>query len=212
MEYPTGGEGVLLPNTVRTHDLNRDTTETEWAMTFSDCGEAHEQVPDPQPPALVLPTWAVRFKLALAAPIDTSTAAAGDAIHARLLESIIGPSGEVAAPAGAMLTGRILRMEHHLHKLEYKTPGTIIVTSGGRYFFLIWMDFGRIEAKGAVLSIRARLICGQALDSTHPCPFATMSDQIWDRALAFGNNSVSGNIVVPAGYTSTWVTGDPSLQ
>jgi hypothetical protein len=103
-------------------------------------------------------------------------------------------------------------MEHQLHKLEYKTPGSIIVTSGGRYFFLIWMDFDRIEAKGAVSSIRARLICGQALDRTHPCPYATMSDQPWDRALPFGNNSVNGNVVVPAGYASTWMTGDPSLK
>lgn len=212
MEYPPGGEGVLLPSMARTHSLNRDTTETDWDTKFSDCREAQEQVPERQPPALVPPTWAVRFKLVLAAPIDTSTAAAGDVIHAKLLESIIGPSGEVLAPAGATLTGRILRMEHQLHKLEYKTPGSIIVTSGGRYFFLIWMDFDRIEAKGAVSSIRARLICGQALDRTHPCPYATMSDQPWDRALPFGNNSVNGNVVVPAGYASTWMTGDPSLK
>jgi len=39
-----------------------------------------------------------------------------------------------------------------------------------------------------------------------------MSDQPWDRALAFGNSAVNGNIVVPAGYTSTWTTGDPSLN
>ncbi len=103
-------------------------------------------------------------------------------------------------------------MEHHLHKLEYKTSGTIVVTSGGRYFFLIWMDFDRIEARGVVSSIRARLMCGEPLDEKHRCPFATMSDQPWDRALPFGNNSVNGNIVVPAGYTSTWVTGDPALK
>jgi hypothetical protein len=212
MEYPSGAEGVLLPSTAQTHTLSRDTTETEWATTFSDCGEAHAQVPERQPPALVPPNWAVKFKLVLTAPIDTSTAAAGDVVRARLLESIIGPTAEVAAPTGAMLTGRILRMEHRLHKLEFKTPGTIVVTTGGRYFFLIWMDFDRIEANGVISSIRARLLCGEALDSAHPCPFATMSDQPWDRALAFGNSAVNGNIVVPAGYTSTWTTGDPSLN
>lgn len=212
LEYPPGGEGVLLPSTARTHHLNHDTTETDWDTKFSECGEAHEQVVERQPPALLPSTWAVQFKLAVTAPIDTSMAAAGDVVHARLLESIIGPSGEVAAPAGAMLTGRILRMEHYLHKLEYKTPGSIVVTSGGRYFFLIWIDFDRVEARGGVSSIRARLMCGEPLDHEHPCPFATMSDQTWDRALAFGKNSVDGNVVVPAGYTSTWVTGDPSAK
>ena len=211
-EYPQGGKGVLLPSTAKTSTLNRNATETEWATTFSDCHEAQEQVSERQPPALFPPTWAVPFKLALTAPIDTSTAAAGDVVHARLLESIIGPSAEVAAPAGATFTGRIMSMEHHLHKLDYKTPGSLIVTPGGRYFFLIWMDFDRVEAKGGVSSIRARLMCGEPLNSKYRCPFATMSDQPWDRALPFGNNSVEGNIVVPAEYTSTWVTGDPSLK
>jgi hypothetical protein len=209
MEYPPGGEGVLLPSTARTHALNRDTTEADWVTTLSDCREEHEPVPARQPPARFPPTWAVPFELALTAPINTSTAAAGDVIQARLLKPILGPSPEVLVPAGATFTGRILRMEHRLHRLDYKTPGTQVVTTGGRYFFLIWMDFDRVEAKGVVSSIRTRLLCGEALDREHPCPFATMSEQTWDRALLFGSDSANANIVVPAGYTSTWLTGDP---
>lgn len=50
LRYPAGGEGVLLPSTVRTRDLNRDTTETEWITTFSDCRESSEKPPErPRP-------------------------------------------------------------------------------------------------------------------------------------------------------------------
>jgi hypothetical protein len=67
LEYPTGGEGVLLPSTARTRDLDRDTGETEWVTRLSGCHEASEGVPEPIPerplPALVPPDWAVRFKL-----------------------------------------------------------------------------------------------------------------------------------------------------
>ena len=106
-------------------------------------------------------------------------------------------------------------MEHHLRRLEYTDPATHVthvVATGGRYFFLIWMDFDTIEANGVVSSIRARLTCGQALDPLHRCPFATMSDQIWDRAIPFGSDSANANIVVPAGYTSTWLSGDPNSK
>ncbi len=212
MDYPPGGEGLLLPSTVRTHDLHRDTSETEWVTTFSDCREASENVPEQSLPALFPRTWAVPFKLALVTPIDTSTAAVGDVIRARLAETMLGPSSKMQVPAGATLSGRIMRMEHHLQRLEYSDPTAHVVAPGGRYFFLIWMDFDTIEANGVVSAIRARLTCGQALDSLHRCPFATMSDQTWDRAIPFGSDSADANIVVPAGYTSTWLTGDPNSK
>jgi hypothetical protein len=212
MDYPPGGEGLLLPSTVRNHDLNRDTSETEWVTTFSDCQEATQKALERTLPALFPRTWAVPFKLALVTPIDTSTAAAGDVIRASLAETMMGPSSKVQAPPGATLTGRIMRIEHHPQRLEYTDPATHVVATGGRYFFLIWMDFDTIEANGVVSSIRARLTCGQALDPLHRCPFATMSDQIWDRAIPFGSDSANANIVVPAGYTSTWLSGDPNSK
>ncbi|MGA7413061.1 MAG: hypothetical protein WBW33_21470 [Bryobacteraceae bacterium] len=202
----------MVPSTVRTRDLNRDTSETEWVTTFSDCREASEKVPEQSLPALCPRTWAVTFKLAQVTPIDTSTAAAGDVIGARLAETMLGPSSKTQAPAGATLTGRIMRMEHHLQRLEYTDPTAHVVATGGRSFFVIWMDFDTIEANGVVWAIRARLTCGQALDRQHRCPFATMSDQTWDRAIPFGSDSADANIVVPAGYTSTWLTGDPNSK
>lgn len=70
-------------------------------------------------------------------------------------------------------------MEHYLEKLDYTDPKTKAVATGGRHFFLIWMDFDTIEANGVVSSIRARLTCGEERDG-HLCPVAIMSDQKWD--------------------------------
>jgi hypothetical protein len=210
LEYPPGSTGVLLPSTVRTRDLNRDTTETEWVTTFSDCREAPEKTPERPRAPLFPPTWAVPFKLVLAVPIDTSTVAAGDVITARLAEAMLGPpSSKMWAPAGSTLTGRIMRIEHYLRKLDYTDAKAHAVHTGRRYFFLIWVDFDTIEANGVVSSIRARLTCGESFDANHHCPFAIMSDQKWDRALTFDTDSPNVNVVVPAGYTSTWLTGDP---
>jgi hypothetical protein len=75
--------------------------------------------------------------------------------------------------------------------------------------FLIWLDFDTIEANGVVSSIRARLIgCGDP--DPQICSIAKMSDQKWNRALHF--HADSPKIVVPRGFPSRWVTGDPPLK
>jgi hypothetical protein len=213
LEYPEGGEGVLLPTAVEIHDFNRDGTETVWMAAFSDCQEAPEEpvekAHEPPSPALFPPTWAMPFKLVLVTPIDTATAAAGDVVQAKLAKDEMGPSPKIQAPAGAILTGRIMRMEHNLHRLDDTGSSADGVTAAGRYSFLIWVDFDTIEAHGAVHSIHARLTCGAPIDPQHLCPFATMSDQKWNRALIFGSDRPDANIVVPAGYKSTWQTGEP---
>jgi hypothetical protein len=189
--------------------VNRDTTETEWVATFSDCHQSPDNAPEQTHPALFPPTWAVPLKLTLTTPIDTSTAAAGDVIRAKLAEDVPGPSPKVWGTAGATLTGRIMSMEHHLHRLDYSDPDAHDIVKPGRYSFLIWVDFDTIEANGATWSIRARLTCGHPLNREHTCSFATMSDQKWDRALVFESDTPDANIVVPAGYQSTWLTGEP---
>jgi hypothetical protein len=204
MEYPPGAEGLLLPSTARTHDVNHDTTETEWLTTFTDCHLAPEQVSERHPPILLPPDRAVPFKLALAAPIDTSTAAAGDAIEARLLEPMLTPSSKLSVPRGAVLTGRIMRMEHHPDSQSVIVPGPDGIR--GR-FFLIWVDFDTIEANGIISSIRAGMTCGEDLNPWRRCLVAYLDDRKWERALIFPTDAAK--FVVPAGYRSTWLTGDP---
>ncbi|MGD1093239.1 MAG: hypothetical protein ABSB35_14765 [Bryobacteraceae bacterium] len=203
LDYPSGGAGVLLPSKARTRYLIRDTTETEWDTAFSDCRDStSEKVQEGPRRTLFPPTWAVPFKLALTAPIETSTAAAGDVIKARLAEPMLGPSREVLAPAGAIFTGRIMRLEHHLDRKGLPIAYMDKAALTGRRFFLIWVDFDAIEVNGVVSSIRARLTCD------HPgprCFTANMSDQIWDRAFIFPTDDP--NFIVPAGYESSWLTG-----
>jgi hypothetical protein len=147
------------------------------------------------------PNTDVLFKVALTAPIDTSTAAAGDVVQARLVEPILTPSSQLLAPAGAIVTGRIMRMEHHLDR-----NGVIMITPKLRgRFFLIWLDFDTIEVNGVISAIRARLNCGELLDPRYPCLVANLVDQKGDRAFVFP--SESPKFVLPAGYTSTWLTG-----
>ncbi len=193
---PTGSKGILLPSTARTQDLSRDATETEWVTAFSECRDLSEKASERPKPALFPPGFAAPLKLALTTAIDTSTAGAGDVITARLLETVVGPLRSLA-PEGATLTGRIMRLEHRMRK---------------PYSFLIWVDFDTIETNGVVSSIRTRLTHGDDLDSQHPCSIATMSDQKWDRALHFYGGPDNANIVIPAGYTSRWLTGEPASK
>ncbi|MGC2660481.1 MAG: hypothetical protein WA324_21210 [Bryobacteraceae bacterium] len=143
---------------------------------------------------------------------DQIAAEAGDVVQARLVEDVMGPSPDVKAPAGAMLTGRIITMEHNLHRLGGDGSNAHGVRAEDPYSFLIWADFDAIEAHGAVYSIRVRLSCGAPIDPQHLCPFATMSDQKWDRALIFGSDRPDANILVPGGYKSTWLTGEPPAK
>ncbi len=49
------------------------------------------------------------LKLAFTEPIDTAVAAAGDPIRAKLTAAIRGRSSEVLVPAGAIVSGRIVK-------------------------------------------------------------------------------------------------------
>jgi hypothetical protein len=204
MDYAPRSERVLVPNTARTHDVNRDSTETEWNTTFSDCDKPPEQVPGEPPPMLLPSDWAVPAKVALTTAIDTSTAAAGDVIQARLLEPMVTPSSKVLAPRGATLNGRIMRLEHHL-----ETQGVIVHGAKGLRgrFFLIWLVFDTIEVNGAVSSIQAGLTgCQTVENGDRRCLLATLPYQKGERVFVFPTNAT--NIVIPAGYKSTWLCGN----
>jgi hypothetical protein len=55
-------------------------------------------------------------KLALNTPIDSSTAATGDAVEAHVVRSLKGKDGRTIIPAGALAHGRILRL------IQYASP------------------------------------------------------------------------------------------
>ncbi|MGD1094264.1 MAG: hypothetical protein ABSB35_20040 [Bryobacteraceae bacterium] len=206
LDYPSGGTGVFLPNRAESHFVMRDTTETESLTTLSDCRESTEKVAE-RPPELIPPLPAdVPFKLELTTSIDTSTAAAGDVVTARLPEAMNRPPKfqEELMPKGAILTGRIMRMEHHLDRQGLIAPDGKHVRLQGRRYFLIWVDFDRVEVKGVVSSFSPRFDCDPAANF---CLWALVDGQKSKGAFLFPTEA--DNFVVPAGYVSTWFTNGP---
>ena len=189
VEYPTGSEGVMLPKAIRTRHLYRNGTETEWVTALSDCGEMPAKAPEPTDHSFGS-SFSVPLKLEFVSAIDTSTAAAGDVIKARIVETAKGPASAFM-PVGATLTGRIMRMEHQMRR-----PRS----------FLIFLHFDTVEANSVVSAIRAQLTHCTGLGLRADCSIAKMSEQNEDRALLFSTNAPE--IVLPAGYESNWIAGD----
>jgi hypothetical protein len=178
LDFPSGSAGMLLPSRAESHFVMRDTTETERVTTFSDCRSSVE-APVQRPLELLIPIHeGLTFKLELTTPIDTATAAAGDVVRAKLAGPALG------IPPEATFTGRIMRMEYIIRRADFHT---------GPYF-LIWIVFDRIEAKGVVSSFQARLLSR---------PQRIIDGHESERAFAFERTA---NFKIPAGSTSTWVT------
>jgi len=142
-----GDDEFLIPRVSRVDTLSGNANETSSIMTFSDCREytaesslrfdAEElaatvkpgsQVPARLPPGLSL-------TLALLERIDPTTAAAGDAVSAKVSTAVRAPhSNQILVPAGAIAHGRILLMQH-----QYSSSR-----------FVISIRFETLEANGVV--------------------------------------------------------------
>jgi hypothetical protein len=183
--------GLLLPSVSRSHNILRDTTETESVTKFSNChqsaGPSSEREPAAAPvlPAPVLPEG-VPFELALTTPVDTASAAAGDVVSARLNTPILDPeSRKVLAPKAAIVTGRIIRMEHNL---------------GPRKYFLLSIAFDTVQAGGTNFRLYARSD-GNGTGSGHERKDWPMGN--------FFFLTKQPRYVIPAGYISKWRTTAP---
>jgi hypothetical protein len=130
----------------------------------------------------------ISFELALAAPIDTASAAAGDVISAHLTEPIPGPQpGTVLAPAGSPVTGRIIRMEHHFFPTKY---------------FLVSMAFDTLQVDDRFFRLHAKSgRSGGALN--------VPKDEDWPMG-TFVFSAGDSRFVIPAGYTSLWRNTAPA--
>ena len=171
--------GLLLPSVSRSHDILRDATETAQVTTFSNCSDSAAR---PSPPEtitdLALPKQA--FGLALSTPIDTATAAAGDIISASLTEPILRSKfSAVLAPAGSIVTGRIVRMEHRLRP---------------RNNFVVSLAFDRVEVEGKYFRLRIKSDDNRA---------ATIPE--WPMG-TFSFPASNSRYVIPAGFKSKWLT------
>ena len=193
---------ALLPRQSQLHVTMLDGRQTINTTNFSGCKEyqaesalVFDETPDTESTA-VRPTFrpgpalpiGLPVTLAFSTDIDSSTAATGDLVSAEVVKSVTRPgSGDVLIPAGAIVNGRITRVEHHVFPTAY---------------FLISMSFNRMEAAGVPSLFAARLE-----------PSAELAEELGvERSGGFLNSgtfliaSKKSRYVFPAGYQSTWST------
>lgn len=202
------GDGdLLLPRQSRMLAVSRNAVETENLITFSGCREyqAESEILFDMDPAvadaathasvrapLVLPIG-LPITLELAAPIDTDNAAAGDPISAKVIKPVKRPgSGEILIPAGAIVRGRVARLEHHISPEPY---------------FLIALTFNRLEVGGISSPFAARLDQGSELARRLGADLMPRGSgaAAWSNGV-FLFATTKNRHVIPAGYQSNWFT------
>lgn len=129
-----GNDGFLLPTLARQRFVYANGEEIDNTITFSLCREYHTETTlmfgDAEPPpgentAKPEPCYllaGLRFTLELTAPIVFKTAAAGDPFTAKLTEPIQDENGRTFAPKGAVVKGRLMRVE-----FRYSTHDVVLL-------------------------------------------------------------------------------------
>ena len=198
---------VLLPRQSQLDIVLRNGPETRNVTTFSKCREyqaeseiVFDESAGPGNAAtqsagrgrVTLPIG-LPVTLALAGPIDTATAAAGDPIAANVVKPVRRPgSSEDLIPAGAVVRGRIRRVEHHL------TPSP---------YFLIAIAFNRVEVQGVVSPFVARSEADAGLARKLDANLLMRETGIWFWGVGtFLFPTSKSSTVIPAGFESKWFT------
>lgn len=193
---------TLSPNANQTHSVttfsacHEFTAESSLVLGDESAASAATAIPKTAAP---LPAG-ISLTLALLAPIDTRTAAAGDAVSAKVTKAIRAPgSKEILIAAGAIAHGRLLQMRH-----QY---------SSSQYLFSIRYD--TLEQKGTVSPLSIELerelkiekaktkngFTNRGAEFSLPPPAATGESGSW-----FAVPAGIGGYVMPAGYESKWIT------
>jgi hypothetical protein len=125
MEYQRvriGGADFMLPEVTRLHMLSSGGSEARNETRYRAChqflGESTLRFDDPAASAessvkkepVKIPAGAV-LKIALSAGIDSATAAAGDPVEGTLVQPVLDEGRNAIFRAGAVLHGRIMRLE-----------------------------------------------------------------------------------------------------
>ena len=133
--------------------------------------------------------------LSLAEPIDSANAAAGDPVSANVVKPVFRPgSREVLIPAGAVVRGRIRRVEHYLLPEPY---------------FRISVSFNRVEFQGVAAPFFARHEADPQLAKELGANVAPRDTGIWFWGVGtFLLPTKKDRTVIPAGFESKWFTLD----
>lgn len=208
-QYVRIGDGnVLLPRQSQLEIVQKNGRETSNVTTFSSCREYHtesELVFDlPADPAAAAPRAGrgrvalpigLPLTLALEGSIDTETAAAGDPVAAKVVKPIRRTgSAEELIPAGAVVRGRIRRVEYHLLPEPY---------------YLVALAFNRVEMQGLVAPFMARSEANPDLAKELGANLMMRDTGIWFWGVGtFLFPGAKPHFVVPAGFVSKWFTLD----
>jgi hypothetical protein len=201
------GDGeVLLPRQAQLEIVHRNGQESTNFTTFDNCREyqaesevvfdaptdAAAAAPRTERGRVSLPIG-LPVTLALMSPIDTATAAAGDEISAKVVKPVRRPgSKDDLIPVGAVVHGRIRRVERHL----LPTP-----------YFKIALAFNRVDVQGSVSAFVARSEADPELAKELGASLALRDTGIWYWGVGtFLFPSSKLHYVVPAGYESKWFT------
>jgi hypothetical protein len=202
------GEGdALLPSEGQLRIAFEDSRHSNNVTTFSDCREYQTESAllfedDPQvvrtatsrimwtPIALPI---GLPITLALVSPIDTETAAAGDLVSAKVVQAVRRSDSNVTLiPAGAIVRGRITRVEHHM----IPTP-----------YFLIAMSFNRLVLQEGSSPFAARFEGNVELAKELGANLFGQGQGMgfWDVG-TFLFRTGKSRYVIPAGFESKWLT------
>jgi hypothetical protein len=210
--YAQIGNGqFLIPRKSEFDTVSPNASETRSVTTFSACHEyAAEsslvfdgQAPTPAvkaAPKTAAPLPAgLSLTLALTGPIDTSTAAAGDAISARVTKAVRAPgSKEILIAAGAIAHGRILNMQHQYSSSQFQYS----------------VRYETLEQNGAVAPLAIELERELKVERHARNGFVSRGSEFSLSPAAatgetgswFAISAMSGGYVIPQGFESKWVT------
>jgi hypothetical protein len=200
-----GDSDVVLPRQSQLEIVLEKGREARNVTTFSNCREyqAESAIVFDAPSAaestatrsggrgrVALPIG-LPVVLALTGPIDTATSAAGDEIAATVVKPVRRTgSPDILVPAGAVVHGRIRRVEHHL----LPTP-----------YFLVAIAFNRVEVQGTLSPFAARSEPDPALTKELDANLAVRETgfRFWGVGTFLFPSSKS-RTVIPAGFESKW--------
>ncbi len=205
----TSGLDILLPGESGLRIAFQNGRQTNNITTFSDCrlyqaesalvfdGDA-EALIDEKPAARIIRVpmelpIGLPLTLALTAPINSQSAAAGDPISAKVVHPVRRAGSDVILiPEGTAVLGRVTRVEHHL----LPTP-----------YFLIAISFNRLRFEGGFAPFAAHAEENERLARELGVSPAGRGGGLgfWDVGTFFfpsGKNSY----VIPAGFESKWIT------
>ncbi len=204
-----GDSDILLPKQSQLEIALNSGRQTRNTITFSGCREYQAEseisfASADAPASTVSPTAGrghvalpigLPVTLALSEAIDSSTAAAGDPVAASVVKPVLNPeTGAVLIPAGAVVRGRIRRVEHYL------TPEP---------YFRISASFNRVESQGLVSPFFARHEADSRLAKELDANVAPRDTGIWFWGVGtFLYPTKKNRTVIPAGFESKWFTLD----